>query len=323
MFIEDNLSDDDWSRVQAKLPINPVNLPLMTGAYLASLQAIDLFTQEAVHPITTTIAKTDRQTIIVGLYYRAIGFCRSAILLNSVVHQQSLTSAERSCIEIYVDLELLHRNVIDKGAEKFSAFMDWQRLKAARRTDAFFTKNPELDTTPSKAEPHRGLIKSKGQQIEAAMLALFGLNDKQKPIRPEHWSGSNLPDRAALLDKDIELLVVEGYDMRNFSIHTGLAGIAHIDKTGFEFLCMQSLQIIGSCLLGTLRILGKEIDIYKQLPAYDNFISALDRVYVHAYADKILQNDGEPQRYFIHPGNPGPDLIARRAVEDLGKTDAK
>jgi hypothetical protein len=315
MFIENNLSEADMLRAHdaatAKTPA------ILSGSYLATLEAIDLFTQQMVHPITTGLAKSERQTIIVGLYYRIIGFCRTAIKLNSVIHQQSLTSAERSCVEIYVDLELLHRNAVENAVAKFSAFTDWQRLRAAKRIDTFFAKNPDLDTTPSKAEPHRGLIKARGKQIEATVLDLWGTNKKGEPIRPEHWSNKNLPDRAALLDKDVELLVVEFYDMRNFSIHSGLAGIANLDKVAFEYLCMQSLNIIGTCVLGALRILGKEIDIYKQISEFDEILNTLSTVQVYAFADKLLQSLGEPQRYFLHPGEPGPDLVATDKAEKL------
>jgi hypothetical protein len=45
--------------------------------------------------------------VILGLYCRSVGFCRAASELQSVVHQQSLTSAERSVIELYVDMKLV------------------------------------------------------------------------------------------------------------------------------------------------------------------------------------------------------------------------
>jgi hypothetical protein len=75
---------------------------------------------------------SDREKVILGLYYRSIGFCRSAIELKSVVHQQSLTSTERSVIELYVDMELVHRNAIPDAVAKVVAFGDWQMLSPSR-----------------------------------------------------------------------------------------------------------------------------------------------------------------------------------------------
>ena len=45
-----------------------------------------------------------KPTLTPAVYYRSIGFCRTAIRLKSAIHQQTLTSAERSAIELYVDL---------------------------------------------------------------------------------------------------------------------------------------------------------------------------------------------------------------------------
>ena len=73
----------------------------------------------------------------------------------------------------------------------------------------------------------------------------------------------NLPDRAARLGKDVELKVVRGYDMRNFAVHTGLAGVANLEKTHFEMLCALALQTIGECALGGQKIIGREFELYK------------------------------------------------------------
>jgi hypothetical protein len=278
------------------------------------LEAIDIFTQESVNPVTTTLlAMTPRETVFVGLYYRSLGLCRTAKELKSVVHQQSLTSAERSMVELYIDMELLARNVVPAAIEKFIAFMDWQRLRAARRADAFFLKNPDLDTIPSKAEPHRQLINTRGPQIEATVLKLWGLTSKNKPVKPEHWSSWNLVERAEKIDQATELLVLEGYDMRNFSVHTGLAGIADMPLAAFEIMCAQSLNTLGECMLGELSILGREIPLPSGVPDYWAKLDALKEIQTYAFADKLLQLVGEPPRYFIHPGMPTPqDRASRR-----------
>ena len=53
------------------------------------LEAIDLFTQEYVIPITTDRQTADRDKVIVGLFYRSLGFVKSAIALTSVVQGMS------------------------------------------------------------------------------------------------------------------------------------------------------------------------------------------------------------------------------------------
>ena len=126
----------------------------------------------------------DREKVLLGLYYRSIGFCRTALELKSAVHQQALTSAERSLIELYVDMELIHRNVVPDSIEKFLAFADWQKLKAARRMDRFFADHPNLDSQPSKATAHRHFISTNGQRIEQLVQRLWGRESQARALEP-------------------------------------------------------------------------------------------------------------------------------------------
>ena len=58
--------------------------------------------------------------------------------------QQSITSAERSVLELYVDMELLHRDSIEHSVTKVLTFVDFQKLKAAKRVDRFYREHPAL-----------------------------------------------------------------------------------------------------------------------------------------------------------------------------------
>jgi hypothetical protein len=96
MCFDNRLTDDDLQRVHGTCP-NPPPALLMAGSFAALLEAIDIYTQESVHRVTSgMLGLTDREKVILGLYYRSVGFCRTAIELKSVIHQQSLTSAGRS-----------------------------------------------------------------------------------------------------------------------------------------------------------------------------------------------------------------------------------
>jgi hypothetical protein len=295
MYFDNHLTEADMQRTHDICP-NPPPALLMAGSFAALLEAIDTYTQETVHPVTSGMLDlTDREKVILGLYYRSVGFCRTAIELKSVIHQQSLTSAERSVIELYVDMELVHRDAIPDAVAKVIAFSDWQKLKAARRRDEFFAKNPDLDKTPSKATIHRAFIASDEQRIVALVAKLWGPKAK-----PEHWSGINLIERGQKLDKDVEYMVMQDYDRRNFYVHTGLTGIFNMSKENFEQLCMFALTQIGECMLKELVILGKELKLAQAIGGYEESLEAIKKVQTFAFADKILQMNGEPPRFFMH-----------------------
>jgi hypothetical protein len=52
---------------------------LMAGSFCPLLEAIDIHTQQFVHPVTSGMPNlTDREKVILGLYCRSVGFCRAA-----------------------------------------------------------------------------------------------------------------------------------------------------------------------------------------------------------------------------------------------------
>ncbi len=178
MWFEDKLTEEDVRRASG-IPMTP---RAAAAGHVALLQACDTVCQEILIPLIQQMPQhPPRQTALIGLFYRMMGFSNTAKVLQSSVHQQSLTSAERSVIELWIDMELIHRDVIADGAEKIMAFMDFQKLKAARRTVSFFRKHPELDETPSKATPHYGFIDAKGAAVEATARRLWPRPDGRAP----------------------------------------------------------------------------------------------------------------------------------------------
>jgi hypothetical protein len=102
---------------------------------------------------------------------------------------------------------------------------------------------------------------------------------------------------------------MKDYDRRNFSIHTGLTGVANLNAAAFESMCAFALNLIGDSMLSELHILGKELRLDDAIPHYREALEAIDHVQVYAFADKVLQSLGEPVRYCVHPGEP-PRIIA-------------
>ena len=298
MWFEDKLTEEDVRRA-SEIPITP---RAAAAGHVALLEACDTVCQEILIPlIQQTPQHPPRQTALIGLFYRMMGFANTARVLQSPVHQQSLTSAERSVIELWIDTELIHHDVIADGVEKIVAFIDFQKLKAARRTVSFFQKHPELDETPSNATRHQGFIDAKGAAVEAISRRLWPRPDGKVP-KPDHWSGISLPERAEKLGVQEELRVLEGYDMRNFAVHTGLAGVVGFDADAFEIMCSQAVQGISACMISALKIMGRELNVYAQVDVYDRILADLEHVAGFTIIDNALRSQGEPQRYWWHKG---------------------
>lgn len=98
--------------------------------------------------------------------------------------------------------------------------------------------------------------------------------------------------------------MIKDYDRRNFSVHTGLAGVVNLNPAAFESMCAFALNLIGDCMLSELHILGNELRLKQAIPHYGEALDEIDRVQVYAFADKVLKSIGEPGRYCVHAGEP-------------------
>ena len=68
MYFVNNLTDDDFQRVHDTFP-DPPRAMLLAGSFAALLEAIDIYTHEAVHPVASgmLLRVTDREKVILGL----------------------------------------------------------------------------------------------------------------------------------------------------------------------------------------------------------------------------------------------------------------
>jgi hypothetical protein len=67
MYFENRLTEDDPQRAHVISP-NPPPAMLMAGSFCALLEAIDVYTQETVHPVTSGMLNlSDREKVIWGL----------------------------------------------------------------------------------------------------------------------------------------------------------------------------------------------------------------------------------------------------------------
>jgi hypothetical protein len=315
VYIEDNLTEQDIRRID-QAEITP---RIVTAGHIQLLQACDTVCQEILIPfIRQDPGRPQRQIAVIGLFYRVLGFCQTAIKLEgAAVHHQALTSAERSVIELWLDMELLHRNVFPDGVDRIMTFVEYQKLKAARRTVRFFSDHPARDETPSLAARQQAFITSNATAVDAKVAALWPRPDG-KPPKPDHWSAMNVEARAERLGLDEKYTVIDGYDIRNFAVHTGLTGVMGFDVPMFEALCSKALRNIADCMISALKIIGRELDIHPTVDVYDSIIADLEKAKLFAVADHALRARGEPQRYFWHKG-PWPGTLWARLKRLVAK----
>jgi hypothetical protein len=55
-------------------------------------------------------------------------------------------------------------------------------------------------------------------------------------------------------------------------------------------------------MLKELDILGDELKLSQAIPGYDDALAEIKKVQTYAFADLLLQSNGEPRRYSVHKG---------------------
>jgi hypothetical protein len=180
--------------------------------------------------MTTFVSPTPKELALHLLFGRIRLLIETLLVLTNVRHFQSIVGASRTAVELYVDMHLLARDLIQNGTEKFFAFDRVQRLKAARRMVEFHTKHPHL--RERGVETFSTFIKDQGAAIDADRVRLWGSKSA-----PQHWTNVDFYKRPKDLGPAFQRLVNDGYDYRNWQLHSGAAGVNGLNDETLKALC--------------------------------------------------------------------------------------
>jgi hypothetical protein len=284
--IRDALTVADVHRAAA-IPATPRTT---AKAFYAGLLAVDEFLSHCLNPtLETLVGATDQDIALITLHHRIRGYLKSLLVLTHVMHFQSIAAASRSVIELYVDMLLIEHKLIEEAVVKFDAFTAAQRLKAAKRIIAFFAKYPELER---REHTHaKTFVGEKADDIERDNIKCWGRKDP-----PLHWSNHSLTKRAELVGRECEELVFDGYDYRNWLIHSGASGVAGMPVGTFEALSATSLGVVQRTLLKEIHLVATRFKLDETIPGFAERLKDLEKIPGLVDADLRLQTLGEPQR---------------------------
>lgn len=283
------LTNEDVVRASA-IPHTP---EMMAEGHTVGLRTILEFNNWCVLPsLNTLITPSPKELALKLLFGRIRLLIETLLVLTNVRHFQSIVGASRTAVELYVDMHLVAQNVIPDGTEKFFAFDSVQRLKAARRMVEFHDKYPHL--RDRGVEQFRTFITTEGAGIDAERARLWGAKAK-----PDHWTNINLQERPKALGPEFQRLVNDGYDYRNWLLHSGAAGVNGLSDEVLKALSANALNVVHTVAIGALNLVASEFRIRGTI---DNFAARLDELGLipgFVMTDIRLQSLGEPQRVFI------------------------
>jgi hypothetical protein len=286
------LTNEDVVRASA-IPHTP---EMMAEGHTVGLRTILEFNNWCLLPsLNTLVNPTPKELALNLLFGRVRLLIETLLVLTNVRHFQSIVGASRTAVELYVDMQLLARDVIPDGVEKFLVFDRVQRLKSARRMIDFHDKHPDL--RERGVEAFRKFANEQGSAIDADRARLWG-----EKARPDHWTNINLYERPKPLGPEFERLVNDGYDYRNWLLHSGAAGVNGLSDEVLKALSANALHVVHTVAIGVVDLVAAEFHIRGTIDDFAARLEELRLIPGFVMIDIRLRSLGEPQRVFItHP----------------------
>lgn len=284
------LTEADVQRALA-IPHTP---EMAAEGYAVGLRAIAEFNGWCLLPMLHNLVNPTPKEEALNLLFGRIRLLSETLLgLTDVKHFQSIVGASRTVVELYVDMHLLAHDLIQDGTDKFFAFERVQKLKAARRMVSFHAKYPHL--RKRGVETFNAFINAQKAAIDAERARLWG-----EKASLQHWTGiNNFYDRPKDLGPDVQQFVNDGYDYRNWLLHSGAAGVNWQTDEALKALCANALSVVHAVAVGAVELIATELRIRETIENFTDRLSELLLIPGFVMTDARLRSVGEPQRVFL------------------------
>jgi hypothetical protein len=227
--------------------------------------------------IRSIFAPNRREKCFILVYWRTAAQVMSLSKLDGHQHFQAITMIARSMFELSVDLNVLDK--VDEGVEKMIAFVDVEKLRAARKIVKFKQKHPTSGVDDSL---YRSYIASEGSRIEEAVAALW---PGAKKING--FANMDLASRSILAGFQYEELYEVEQPRMSWQVHSGITGVANLKRETFTQIagvgmasCITSYELILNAIIDEFKItmadgkIKKKLAVSKLIPWADDAVQA-------------------------------------------------
>ncbi len=279
---------------------NELTVQQRVEAFFKGTDALRDFSEEIMVPVLRgQLGLSDRESAIVGIYYRMHLWMRSLVAMNSRIHFQGAAAAARSLFELLMDAELLAADNDGVATARFHAFPQVDRFRVARQVVAYNDQHPE-STIDDEHQRSLLQIPNREKEIEEIIVQHWGRTRKGKPCRPEHWSGMSVRSRAEQLGDEVTELYLESYPLLSWAIHSGSAIYAGIGEDAIESSFGISHSLSQRSFLKAIKMTARTMQIDKAYKGLDDVLEELrmtpGRVIVEDQARRIDEAKEQARR---------------------------
>jgi hypothetical protein len=173
---------------------------------------------------------------------------------------QAIVMLARNLFELAVDMKLLR--VVPDAVEKFAAFAEVEKLRAAEKIVAFKAAHPnsKVDTSIVSA-----FIANNKASVEAQRTKLWPetqatkQHPKGKPL--PHWSGKNLRERTVLLGHPFDEVYEVKYPQMSWYTHSAGQTGFDLKRETYPKLAGVYFELAAMCYMVTLTTIIEEFKL--------------------------------------------------------------
>lgn len=246
-----------------------VPLKGLVDAFFDGTRCINDFANKVMIPLLGALLQpSPNELAIRDTYYRMCLLLRSIAILNDLQHLQSVASATRSLFELSLDIKILAADSSGDATQKYHAFPEIERYRAAEQLIKFAETNPNFDVALSNEKQFYD------NQERKERIASFTKKDKNGKIRyPQHWTDTDARQRA--IKVDCEDLYVEAYPLLSWHIHAGAAGTSGISKEGLEACFGFCHSLVQRIFINATTTCAKVTRIFDAIDYFNKWMESL------------------------------------------------
>lgn len=222
-----------------------------------------------------------RDDALIGLWFRCFSWVKSLSRLNQETDFQPITTANRSLLEILVDMILLHNDKTNDLAETLFWWHQSEKLKAAELKIAFEKKNKKNVDVYCE-----DFIRREENEIKAKRKSIWGGDDNKHP-NYKRWTKRDLAadvrkadeiysaEINKVLGSSLEEFYETKYRMMNWNIHSGISSFWQYSPAKFSYDNFFYMWDSASFSVLCTRILMSDLRLDKTIPDYEKLYEDL------------------------------------------------
>jgi hypothetical protein len=193
-------------------------------------QDVRQFIEKALAPAIDELDRKDpsavrrkRDRAIECVFARIVNWLQSFEKLNQTLDMQAVGTGARCVFEHYLDLRWFEKFPDEFYLDRFWAFPEVDRYRAAKRLVDYKVEHPDSKIDDSVYRRFLARMDSAKEPLVSKVQSLWGDDQAQKPRWPrDHWSGEgNLRQRAKKLGRDCEDTYIQMYPTLCALVHPG------------------------------------------------------------------------------------------------------